>query len=766
MKKVKKVFGILCALTMLTSVMPIAAFAEGSGFYADGKVRIEGEWYTSGAEVHATGVKPNTSIPGESEGLNLTSGSVAYDENDKPYVSYSVYLPNTGIYELEYVANYIADEGTHAWLSPFSVSLNNGDAVMFTGDTPYNGAVTTYEQLTRDNGVYGRYKLPVYLEAGTNKITFTVEGARYGNGSSTDYVFYLDYFQFTYKGVASNTITVEAEALTAGNVPSGNIAPMTATAANGGIYYQFNAVKEEGAYLEYTVFSAITGDYQLLIAGNNTDYTPALKGWDGGYSIVINDGQSISVGSAEGQPSDVTTLAHYADTLDAMAANKTVTLKKGLNKVRVLLDKPANNGNHVMQLDYIEFSPIANTVAIEAESVNPAYVNGYTPKGGTSWIVNDIPTTTGSITALDFNIVLRSAAGAVGNDSLENHPGGIEITYAVYIPKDGSYDMSINMAGYVEDTEASSYYLPVKLRFDDNEAFRLACEGVGTYVENDGQTPEVQPEATIEKLESLGVTGAGTTKDGYQNHSGFYNTYRLLVPQELSAGMHTITFVLSDLPGRGYSANASRGKFSLDSFVLTAEDYVPEPASAILTAEKQTLVVGDSAELFVQLFDENGVSVADDGSEIIYKSSAPGVADAEGGILTAYNTGTATITATVHDVEAKLDVIVYNEEAPFVITGVSKAGGKISISGVYAGYTAPEASIITAGYGVENGITTTLTGMEPERAFPDASEVHPGMIWTQTLTEDAAIVNSERIAVFVWDSIDDMKPLYNVTVIE
>ncbi len=769
MKIGKRICAVMSALALTAAAMP-QVFAAGSEFYDGASFRIEGEWYESCAEVHATDVDPNIYAPGG--GLNITSGGVAYDENDKPYASYRVYIPDTGIYELKYAANYLKDTSAdRIYLSPFSVSVNGSGAVMFDGDTPCSGEMTAYTAPS-SGGMYGTYTLPVYLEAGENTVKFTVEGGRY-NGNP-DYVFYLDYFELTYKSAAPETISVESEQLIAGNVPKGNIALLNkdtagyknyADKASGGKFYQFNAATKEDGYLKYAVFSPITADFQLTLAGSHTDHTPALKGWDGDYTIVINDGEGISVGSPDGESSDVKTLVHHGDTLDTMSSNKLVRLNKGLNIINVLLDKPAKNGNHVLQLDYMRFSPVTDTVTVEAESSSPAYNDGYRSSSTILWCVNDIPTSDGSFTALDFNITLRGSQNP-SDDDFTKH-GGMDITYSVYIPREGDYDMSMNMAGYVEDQDPFSYYLPVSLRFDDDEAFRLACEGAGNYVGsddvNDGKVLETQPEATIERIGSIDVTAAGTVPN-YHTHVGYYNTYRLIDTHHFTAGMHTVTFVLSEPPGRGYLAKNARGKFSLDKFVLTPEGEAPAPAFAVLAAEKQTLPVGESTEMYVKLYDENGVSMTSDGSEVVYSSSAPYVAEVEDGMLVTYNPGVTTVTAYVGEIEAKLNIAVYDEKSPYIIIGAKKSGGAVSIDGVYAGNFKPEGANIAAGYGIENGISTTLNGIEPNAEFPDVA--YPGMVWNKTLTSNSAIVNSDQIAVFVWDSIEGMRSLYSVTVTE
>ncbi len=350
---------ILCALSvaaLAATMLTVPVYAE------DTIIRVEGKDYESDKNwtIHSTNVTPNKWAPGSNNGLNISSGSVAFSETDKPYASYKFNVEKAGIYDLEYAANYLKD-GSKVYLSPFSVTVND-DEIMFAGDTPNNSAMTAYTQLSGTQSDYGKYNVPVYLEAGENTIKFTIEGGRYNGGK--DYVFYLDYFQFTYNDTAttSETIQVEAEDLIAGNVPSSNgIAKLIPTDSNttnsaaaklasNQTMYQFNAFNNAGGYLEYIVPSATEGDFNLEITGSNTDKTTGLKSWCGDFNVVIGD-TTISVGE------DVTSV-HKADVYDIMTANQTVKLKQGLNKIRVELDKPDKNGRYLIHLDYLKFTPV------------------------------------------------------------------------------------------------------------------------------------------------------------------------------------------------------------------------------------------------------------------------------------------------------------------------------------------------------------------------------------------------------------------------
>ncbi len=568
----KRFICVLSVAALSATMLTVPAYSEDPPPADGDTIRVEGESYNKEdgkwkAEPDIT----NTAAPGG--GLNLNKKMTEFDESNKPYVSYSFNIEKTGIYDLEYVANYLKDEkNDKMWLSPFSVTLNDKDKITFADDTPNNSAMTAYTQLSGDRSDYGKYNVPVYLEAGENTIKFTVEGSRY-NGKFEDYVFYLDYFRFTYNEEATNSaiIQVESEELIAGNVPVGNIKKLEYSEATDQTYYRFTAgMGKSDGYLEYAIASPAEGEFRLELAGSNTDSQPGIKGYMGNYSVVINgdeDGK-ISVGSEDGQSSGVTSdssdfyqFDNEGIFYDKMHSNNLVTLKKGLNKVKVLLDKAAENGNHVIDLDYLKFTPASEIIPTpppEDDGVIRVEGENYDTTDQGKWTFNTPDD--GQVGKSDklgdpahTGMVLNSKSG--DTYSAEHKPSA---TYTFDVDEAGIYDLEY-VVNYLKD-EANDYmYLsPFSVTLNDYK------------ISFGGDTPN-NPEMISYKAPTKGAA--------------LFGTYKL--PVYLDQGENKITFTVEDKRykgGNGY-------EFYLDYFELTYDE--DATVSDTIQVEAEDLIAGN-----------------------------------------------------------------------------------------------------------------------------------------------------------------------------
>lgn len=691
----KRLFCSLIVLALLVSLLPAGVLAD---FYGDAgeSIIIEGEWCT---EWNGT-KSPNYSDSTTTSAVTLLNASgEKFDSSNKPYLRYEIYVDKSGLYNMEIRSS----NPSQQYVSDFSVAINGEEGIIFGRKS--------------DTSLMALFNLnSVYLEAGKNVITFYIESDRqlYGKGG---YLLYLDWFKLTYSGAMTDEIMVSVENTYGGYASSADVASVQAT---GGYYRQlYKHSTDQKIYRDYAVFAPFSGEYELEICGSLKAKTISE------FTVKVNDAEPINADT------DTTVIKkNFDDTklLNLMLAKNTVSLNKGFNRVRVQAETVRTDGTntgYLFCLDYLKFSAVSQP-SKEAEEIGEssyAYVDSASGVSNGKYLAVVIP----------------------AKDIKEKNAEKI-LSYSVLIPEDGAYSMSMSMSGYVEPTDNHAYRAPVKMKVDDGEAFRLALSG--TYY-NRSTTDKSNIIGTIAKNSS--ITMSGGSYGG--NFTGFFGNYSLNEPLNLKKGMHTISFVIDDV-----SLNAQNALFALDSFELLPVS-AQLPVSVKLFADNQTIKKDGTAAITALVFDENGTVIPTGNYNLSFSSVESGIANVdEFGYVTGVFPGKTAVNVKATNgqssAEADIDIIVYNEANPFIITEARRTAGGISISGTASGDITTQPVIIAASYDKESSIPTSICEVEFD-SLP--SEIRSGLIWTKEIpmTEKA-----DTSAVFFWNGLTDIKPLF------
>ena len=729
--------GILTAVAAALAFchMPVYAGSETyfNNSFFDGTAWIEAEeniYLSNGASVE------------ESIGSNtyITLNGDTFDDADKPYLSYKIFAEKQGEYSLEFVSSTVPESIVSDWQnwSPFSISINDETPIAINGTLLIAWATTGAENLfgTRYiavNGVYSyaKYRIPVHLNAGENILTFTVEGKK---DIDEGYHFSLDGFSLNYLRDNSDCIFVSANEAFAGN---GYMNTVSDANAEGGAYNQlYRSDLSAAIYADYMVYSDHDGEFRLDFSGSHP--RRYLSGW----SLDINRTQKILTGNDtdgdgydDAYSNEVTAVCEYVNDVDYVGymANRTAHLKKGVNIVRLAAESPRTDGKntgYLFNFDCMKFTPVSAPEA-EAESIGTKtqYEHIDSAASGVSG---------GKYTAVVIPVSKDEDGKVIGLK------GKSELSYSVIIPRDDSYELEMDMSGYVEATDAHMYRAPVKLRVDDGEEIRLVCGGSYYNMEGDQQ----KMDATISKIMQLSLSGGAYGG----NFEGYFARYRLNEPLQMDAGVHTITFIIDEI-----ARNNSNALFALDKFSLvpTGEGV---PDTAVAAAENSAVICGGRTQLSLKVFDPEGIMVDNDDLNIVYSSDKPAVASVdENGIVTGKNAGSAVITVRAEgygeSAESKCNIYVFNGQCPIIVTGVTAEDNNTIISCVNGNKVSIVPTFIAVRYNITNGEDSSFVDVKTKSVDVKT----PGVTADHTLAADNT---ADRTVVYVWDNTEDMHSYY------
>lgn len=748
----RKVLSLFCATAMAATAMPVSALAAFNANWFDGtnieNGRVEAEYAANIVESNGTvESKERTDAKG---GALLRFGNDKngeYDENNAPYLKYEVFAEKEGIYTLYAVTSVNPTTGAAnygAW-SPYTVTVNGSDTFAFEGTAhSVSGTAlgTAHMGYGSGNNQFARYDAPVYLKAGKNEIKFTITDGRPSDGKSQ---FELDYFTFEYKGNDVDFIKVNAEDAIGGYAKG--IASVSDANADGGVYYQVNgaeftrgdAANAEPVYLDYNVYAPHAGEYVLEFAANHP------RAYLSPMSVIINGTDKITNYDSDKLVDGYATndAGTYNPELSAdvltesdfwkFTSKKTVTLKEGFNTVRVNADVPRKNGakdQYLIYFDYLKFTPIS-TDAIEGES--------------------------GAKTNFKDDALTETASGGTFA-KVHDTKNYASIKYVVAVPKDGTYDMYMDMAGYIDVTNVASF-APVKLKVDDNEQFRLNTAG---DFFTDASGTKVTLEATVSKEAALAIDDPDNRFDNE------FATYKLLTPLTLTKGIHEVSFVIDEAGAH----NEGRRFFAIDKFSL-----VPTTGQTMgtvaLKLDTQAIAVGETTVAAVSTTDTDGAKMSKDGMSISYSSSEPGVVTvAEDGTVTANSAGKTVVTVTVEAdgvvKEASKVMYVYDAENPFIVIGAVKKGIGVDVEttvGSAAGSTGITTvpTLIAAGYSVIDGVKTTFDDIEKAAMNVNKNTSMTGSNPVVRHNPIELVGKYEKVDVFTWVDIETLVPMFSIT---
>lgn len=752
MRVKRKLISILCASAIAAAMMPVTSFAAFNDNWFDGENiengRIEGEYLAN--IVEKNGVEESKSRTGAKGEALLRFGADKngmYDADNQPYVTYEVFAEKSGVYTMYTVAsiNPTTKGANYGVWSPYTITINGDSSFAFEGTahTASNTALgTTHYAYASGNNQFAKYKAPIYLQAGKNEIKYTITGGRETDGKSQ---FELDYFTFEYEGNNEEFIKVNAEDAIGGYAQG--IVATEDTNADGGAYYavngaQFNkgeAATADPVYLDFIVNAPHTGEYTLEFAGGHP------RAYLSPMAIVINgdevnriknyDESKLADGYATNDPNtynpDLVGEVLKASDFWKFTSKKTVTLNKGINKVRVQADYPRKNGTkdqHLFYLDYLKFTPVS-TGPVEGESGTIVGGKEWEPVSGASG---------GKFMRFSANASTTPVASA---------------TYTVIAPAAGTYDVYFDMAGYINATDDASY-APIKFKVDENDAVRLNT--AGNFITEKGGTADTALEATVTKEDSINID------DSNGNFNGKFARYKLIGGIVLTKGSHTISFIADKV------LNNTHMYFALDKFELVPESG-QELQSVSLNIPNQTIAATETANATISLIDTNNTLMSSDNAAVTYTSSTPGVASvSEDGTITAHNPGKTLITATVDGKEDTKAVYVYDADNPFVIISAAIKGGMVDVetsvgSAVGNDGLTTVPTLIAAEYNPLGEFKTTIDNvvtaeMNVNKNTADTGS-NPVIRHNMIDIEDSY----ENVDIFAWDSLEGLGSMFSVT---
>ncbi len=740
----RKLISMLCASAIALSMMSVTGFAAFNSDWSDGNPatgRIEGEFAANILKTNGTSVEQ---VRGSASGGKTLRFNDTYNPDNQPYVIYEIFAEKSGIYEMHARTSIHATsaKGQCDLFSPYTITINNSDTFSFEGAA--QARISQFYKYGAASGeIFAGYNAPVYLEAGKNEIKFTITGASKNGGGK--YLFEIDFFTFEYKEDNTEFVKVSAENAIGGS-KLGGYAPAANEKADGGSYYQINSTevangeKLDDTYLDYIVNAPHTGEYVLEFAASHPrQYLSPM-------SIVINgdvenriknyDESKIENGYATNAPNtynpDLVGEVLTANDFWKFTTKKTVTLNKGINKVRVKADYPRKNGEqdqYLFYLDYLKFTPVA-TGPVEGESGTPVGCKEWEPVSGASG---------GKFMRFSANASTTPVASS---------------TYTIIAPVEGRYDVYFDMAGYIDAIDANSSFAPIKFKVDENDAVRLNT--AGNFITEKGGTADTALEATVTKEGSIDID------DSNGNFNGKFARYKLIDGIELTKGSHTISFIADAV------VNNTHMYFALDKFELVPVSG-QELESVSLNIQNQTIATTETANATISLIDINNTMMSSDNAAVTYTSSKPGVASvSEDGTITAHNPGKTLITATVDGKEDTKAVYVYDAANPFVIINAAIKEGVVDVE-TAVGSAVGDAGLTTvpiliaAEYNPSGGLKTTLDNLVTAEMNVNKNTADTGSNPVVRHTVIDIADSYENVDIFAWDSLEGLGSMFSIT---
>ncbi len=420
------------------------------------------------------------------------------------------------------------------------------------------------------------------------------------------------------------------------------------------------------------------------------------QGWSSDFAIKVNGTQNITAENAICY-AGYGTSGQYGKHIFATRA----MLNQGLNVIDISVTENRGDNTYVTFIDYIDFikEDRVNLYSVEAESAP----GGFNLDGRT-----------------DF-----SGGNAIG--IWTSNEGDYSATYTVNILTTGYYELYMNMSG----PTINGNFSPVKFKFDNNE-----YETIG--------------------IETNNVTHLGTINDNLPADQFGVFLYNNLV--YLEKGLHTFSIKVDEYaPWQ----NPPLYGFVFDKFDLKLVQN--ECAALEAQLDKALLDIGDTANIKVYPVYESGDLLYDDTYMVTFSSSDERVVAVDGnGVVTANNYGKAKIQVCVitNDTNvsktAEFDVYVTDT---FGVRNIesTKTETTVDVNVNLVGYTANTGNeiLILASYSTSDNGVNSLNKIAVKNVGVLASGIDNNI----QISLDG-VETGDKVVLYVWDSIDTLKPLW------
>lgn len=200
------------------------------------------------------------------------------------------------------------------------------------------------------------------------------------------------------------------------------------------------------------------------------------------------------------------------------------------------------------------------------------------------------------------------------------------------------------------------------------------------------------------------------------------------------------------------AASGSNNYVLFDYFELVPRDVAINKASIDVATNK--LACGATMQASGKLYYENGYECGRYAVESVsYASSNARVATVdENGLITAINPGVAEISVTYNGTyTASAKISVYDESGIVpVSTSYDNATGEAVVKLTRISDSTENAAVIIGAYNAENGVRTSFADVQLE------SDINPTRGRVKTVRKT---ITGDNVCVFVWDSLNGMKPI-------
>lgn len=376
-----KLISILIAAVMLIGILPVMAGAAQTI-----SVELKGVDWDGGYNF----------TPSGTDKLTMQMFTDAFERETKPWVSYSVYTEEAGVYEIEFKTSPLTD---CKYTSPATFSVN-GTAV----------EAGLKQNIDVNTKVYTTY---ANLKAGKNTLRFDVTGKKPNAGPTGEqglfWVFYINATPYTSKTILDgDKYIVEAGSYESGthtlteiteNIVSGKNAVLSCYNSN---VHSTGAIYGDTISFMYNVEVPKKGIYNMAVFGSANE-----ANW-GGCKVVVNGREYTDV-SYSG------TVAYLDKTGHVRKRNPiALDLKAGVNTFYVKSNvKGSSNGNYGFSLDRIEFTPISGSLLFEGENATGSkeLISNQDGYSGNAWNrVRGTATTEFTAPAGDFDLFITVGA--------------------------------------------------------------------------------------------------------------------------------------------------------------------------------------------------------------------------------------------------------------------------------------------------------------------------------------------------------------------
>lgn len=648
------------------------------------------------------------------------------------YVDYTATVAKEGMYTLEFSSSIqgyeTAGEGGNTdcqAASPYTVKVNDGNAVSFNDFSGYRRS-----EKTAGGMKLVTYAMEVHLNRGVNTVRFA---AAQGCVNDNTVIFALDYLKLSpLMHYFADDFKVEGESFSKSSVAYAannccvrdNIglsndkdAYFTIASAVPVVDYEFY-VEKEGDYAVYTTVMTDENQY-------TSDLDISFNGGD--YITIVND-------NTTSKRVAIVTPQKNADLYGTFVLKSAlVHLNKGYNQMSIKANNLTTKGpiRYTMGVDYVRFVKAGTSVAQNANHANY--------KNETMGVMNNMVN-------FRFNSLERSLS--------EKDEDGERIISGIYVPELKT-EVGVTENAYVEH----SFFVGE----DGNYTLTVDCGGniSGTY----GYASECGISLDGGNLTQLTANNTSQKSLGSGVDAKAFGSYTLNDPVALTKGWHTLRFESMG------AAPLQNGKTIIywQGFTLEKADNV-DTAKILLV--DPVITVKESTQAKITYLSAAGDEVKPEGYSATWLSSNENIAEVDSnGKIKAFNPGKTVITACISDEDNRAvgtgtyeaELIVLPETSTLFVQEAQRddSAGKITVQVASAGDMQEDVSVIVGSYQKENGMPTTLKSI----SVVPISGLKNGI--SKTIDVDIAGLKAEdTVALFVWQNMDTMIPLWTRDIIE